>query len=677
MLLLAVLACASPEPEGVTPSETDTEADTAAPDSGEETDPPDDTGDCAPRSWYADADGDGWGADSVPVEACAPPDGHVGRGGDCDDAAPEVFPGALDVADGVDQDCDGAPDDVRVDLVFDPDGATHAWMGLGAHVWIWDDAWPAVLTALGGRFIRSSLYSLDDPDSAPAGGTADAFDAWLLTHDTAHVEAVSTVLAAEAAGLRTMALVWEAPPAWETAGALDTAHVEDYAQLIAAILGRLDQAGATPDWVELVNEPDGDWNTYVRPTDWAALVEATREALDARGLTAVDIVGPGAAFASNTPAWMDAWGGGEALGGFSAHLWDDATGEGDGVAITAEALDAFVGAAGVADPGRRLPRFVTELGSKDTALFGVPTNPADACGDFPDQPLYATRLFAYTLLAATRGVNGVAVWQASDLDWGGCWGTWGLVDTSGAPRPSLGVLARLAVGPDARVVPPRWDDPELAVAAFVEPDQLTLALANPTASDVRRAIGLGGATAWTLSESLGDEVGPIAVYDPLDGSTLGTIRGSAWFDTTNTGYFDGDAGRLTAYDDPTVTWSFGADLRGFEATLWVWSRIGEVSWEISPDGAAWTTLVPDATEPADGNWDSAALRADSLPAGTRHLRMAFEPRAIDWTPQLGEIQFTLEPGAAAVVDTLGSDRVLTVDVPAGGTRVLRVARAAP
>lgn len=60
--------------------------------------------------WHPDADGDGFGDDLSPTEACSRPDGFVPNAGDCDDGRADVFPGALEVCDGVDTDCDGIPD---------------------------------------------------------------------------------------------------------------------------------------------------------------------------------------------------------------------------------------------------------------------------------------------------------------------------------------------------------------------------------------------------------------------------------------------------------------------------------------------------------------------------------------------------------------------------------------
>ncbi|MDI3290264.1 putative metal-binding motif-containing protein [Polyangium sp. 15x6] len=60
-----------------------------------------------------DLDGDGHGdpSDTV-VTMCVPPPGYVSNDGDCDDMDPAVHPGALELCDGVDSNCNGVPDDV-------------------------------------------------------------------------------------------------------------------------------------------------------------------------------------------------------------------------------------------------------------------------------------------------------------------------------------------------------------------------------------------------------------------------------------------------------------------------------------------------------------------------------------------------------------------------------------
>ncbi len=60
--------------------------------------------------WYVDADADGFGDPTTPESRCEPGPGMSSTGGDCDDADASVFPGAPELCDGYDQDCDGVPD---------------------------------------------------------------------------------------------------------------------------------------------------------------------------------------------------------------------------------------------------------------------------------------------------------------------------------------------------------------------------------------------------------------------------------------------------------------------------------------------------------------------------------------------------------------------------------------
>jgi hypothetical protein len=63
------------------------------------------------KTFYADADGDGYGDPAVSVQACSAPAGFVANGGDCDDASAAVHPGAAEVCNGADDNCDGQVDE--------------------------------------------------------------------------------------------------------------------------------------------------------------------------------------------------------------------------------------------------------------------------------------------------------------------------------------------------------------------------------------------------------------------------------------------------------------------------------------------------------------------------------------------------------------------------------------
>ena len=62
--------------------------------------------------WYPDVDDDGFGDPTLGLAACEPPNAtYIADGSDCDDARPDVYPGAPEVCDNVDNDCDSLVDE--------------------------------------------------------------------------------------------------------------------------------------------------------------------------------------------------------------------------------------------------------------------------------------------------------------------------------------------------------------------------------------------------------------------------------------------------------------------------------------------------------------------------------------------------------------------------------------
>ncbi len=65
----------------------------------------DESGAIGIETWYADADGDGYGDGDLPLEACEQPSGYTDNTLDCDDTDAAVNPLATEICDGIDNDC--------------------------------------------------------------------------------------------------------------------------------------------------------------------------------------------------------------------------------------------------------------------------------------------------------------------------------------------------------------------------------------------------------------------------------------------------------------------------------------------------------------------------------------------------------------------------------------------
>lgn len=77
----------------------------------------------AALTWYRDSDNDGFGDSASTFVACTQPQGYVGNAADCDDKDAKVFPKAVELCDGKDNDCNGKTDDVvNAKWFIDADG---------------------------------------------------------------------------------------------------------------------------------------------------------------------------------------------------------------------------------------------------------------------------------------------------------------------------------------------------------------------------------------------------------------------------------------------------------------------------------------------------------------------------------------------------------------------------
>jgi len=74
-------------------------------------------------TYYADSDGDSYGDLGSTTDDCSAPSGYVSDSTDCDDTDSAIHPGATEVCDSVDNDCDGSIDEgVTITFYADADG---------------------------------------------------------------------------------------------------------------------------------------------------------------------------------------------------------------------------------------------------------------------------------------------------------------------------------------------------------------------------------------------------------------------------------------------------------------------------------------------------------------------------------------------------------------------------
>ena len=121
-------------------------------------------------SWYADADADGYGDAGTAITTCDQPSSTVADGTDCDDADADVNPGASEVCNELDDDCDGLVDDDDSSLT-------------GATTWYTDadgDGYGDTSTATTSCIQPSGTVALDgdceDADAGSSPGTEEICD---------------------------------------------------------------------------------------------------------------------------------------------------------------------------------------------------------------------------------------------------------------------------------------------------------------------------------------------------------------------------------------------------------------------------------------------------------------------------------------------------------------------
>ena len=268
-------------------------------------------------------------------------------------------------------------------------------------------------------------------------------------------------------------------------------RVDDFATFLAAQIDYLATQNVFPSYVEMANEPNGEWNGYISPTQYNNLVQQTRAQLDAHGFTNVGIIGPGLNEIGGTRTWngntVSDWiaaldtDGVNSLAGWSSHTWDDWAGLESKVQVFNNAINA-------ADPGGSKPVFITEYATAVSTFGGVDYGSTDAGGAAADQSEFAVRVFDNTITLLNGGASTLILWEASDQNWSSA--AWGLRRQNGTERPGFTAFEALLteLPDDAFAIEGLGNDGGINTAALTDGNKLIVAMANITDQTYQREI---------------------------------------------------------------------------------------------------------------------------------------------------------------------------------------------
>jgi len=392
---------------------------------------------------------------------------------------------------------------VEADISFNAADSSSELMGFGAQIWSGDTRIESILTPLNLKYVRMKFGGSWAP---PTDATQAQMDAYVASQYDGNASIRTTYAMLNRLGIKVIANQFEGPPAWLGSGhRLNSANFDDMARLWGSIAYYMQDHNMPISYIEMFNEPEGDWNVYVPGADYNNVAILLRAELDSRGLTNVKICGPGLAILGNAPNWFNALDstGVASLGAWSTHAWDEGWGHTDALPSYLDSrykiyFDPYVLAK---DPNRTKPVIITEYATGVLTYNGVTFTSDEAY----DSNQFAERAFENTLTLINNGANILAYWQAADLDWM-TQGTSGFMrkQSNGSTlRPVYYAMTTLMpLIPDgASVLTKTWNDANISAAGFIGTDRFVAAFANSTAATVSKKIKVMGVTSFSIIEA--------------------------------------------------------------------------------------------------------------------------------------------------------------------------------
>ncbi len=291
--------------------------------------------------------------------------------------------------------------------------------------------------------------------------------------------------------IRVILIIYQQPYHWLQNDYMKTLKPGAESKLVrlwVALLEFFHSEGMPIDFVELANEPEGNWNGHIPTQRYYEMVTEARKRFDRAGFSHVKIVGPGLSSLNleGIPSrWIRAMppAAEQSLAGFSLHAWDDVLTEVDDLDLMRQAWSPARQAFRRQNP--RKPIFITEYAREVSRRRDVRYySPAKrALFTASDTHEYAIQFIANTLIHLEQGAAVTLAWRLSDLN--GDTSSWGLIrspDRGGSNRPAFGAFRflnqRLSV--EAEVLKPREPVTDATIASVLlqKENAYTFAVAN-------------------------------------------------------------------------------------------------------------------------------------------------------------------------------------------------------
>lgn len=399
-----------------------------------------------------------------------------------------------------------------MDIEFDINDVSHQFAGFGAQIWSGDTRVESLITSLNLKYVRMKFGGDWSP---PTDATPAQMDAYVASRYDGNTAIRNTYAILTQHDVAVIGNYFEGPSNWlGTDHLLKIENMDDFVRLWASIARYMQDHEMPIRYIEMFNEPEGDWNIQVPSSSYNTVVKLMRAELDSRGLTDVGIVGPGLAYLLHGPTWIGSLDADAkaALAGWSTHAWDEGWGHTDALPafLDQQWRDTFGAAVNSADPSGGKPILVTEYATGVRTYNGVSFG-----NDVTDTAQFAQRCYENSLTLLNNGANILCYWEAANQSWQSEPMS-GLMRADSTLRPVYDVFTTLmpVIPGNALVLRKTWNDVEgISAAGFLGDHQLVLAFANSTADTVTRTVSVAGTDSFIITFAQAFESG--AVIDKL------------------------------------------------------------------------------------------------------------------------------------------------------------------